>query len=340
MKSPYTPPASNEHPSETSLWQVARRDFLKASGLVIASRFAGMRSAHAGESSHRIKLRFGIVTDAHFADGAPRGSRHYQESVAKMAECVTLMNEEKVDFLVELGDFKDQGAPPREQETLQYLATIEEVFRQFAGPRYHVLGNHDVDSLSKAQFLANIENTGIQKDATYYTFDAKGVRLVVLDANYNADGTDYNHGQFDWTDTNVPPQELDWIRKNLASTPKPIIVFVHQQLDGTGSHSIRNAQRVRHILQECRRVLAVFQGHNHAGHYSHIEGIHYYTLKAMVEGSGEENSAFAIVEVDDHGNMVVNGYRKAVQRRMDCDVRDDTRRIQNQDDSPPSQANP
>ena len=60
----------------------------------------------------------------------------------------------------------------------------------------------------------------------------------------------------------------------------------------------------------------MFQGHNHAGHYSHIEGIHYYTLKAMVEGTGQENSSYAIVEVDDDHTAVVTGYRWALSTTM------------------------
>jgi len=320
MKIPNPTPHDRERPSHTGFWQVARRDFLKASGLVIATLFDGAPCAQAGESGRDMKTRFGIVTDAHFADVDARGSRYYRESMAKMTECVALMNEQKVDFLLELGDFKDQGTPAREQETRQYLSTIEKVFRQFQGPRYHVLGNHDVDSLSKAQFLATIENSGITKEATYYTFETKSVHCLVLDANYSADGKDYSHGRFNWTDTNIPPQELDWIRKDLASTSKPVIVFIHQQLDGTGSHTVKNATEVRHILQESKRVLAVFQGHNHAGQYSQIEGIHYYTLKAMVEGSEKENNSFAIVEMDAQHNLVVNGYRKAVHKRMDYPV--------------------
>ena len=42
----------------------------------------------------------------------------------------------------------------------------------------------------------------------------------------------------------------------------------HSQLDGEGSHYIKNAAEVRQIMQENKSVLAVFQGHNHAGHYS------------------------------------------------------------------------
>jgi predicted phosphodiesterase len=317
MKIPNTSAHGRGEPSQTGFWQVARRDFLKASSLLIAHIFDRAPCARAGESDRIMHARFGIVTDAHFADVDARGSRYYRASMAKMTECVALMNEQKVDFLIELGDFKDQGTPAREQETRQYLVTIEKVFRRFEGPRYHVLGNHDVDSISKAQFQATIENSGIPKGATYYTFDTRDLHFLVLDANYSADGGDYNHGRFDWTDTNIPPQELDWIRKDLASTTKPVIVFIHQQLDGTGSHTVKNAAEVRHILQKSKRVLAVFQGHNHAGQYSQIEGIHYYTLKAMVEGSDKESNSFAIVEMDAQHNLVVNGYRKAVQKRMD-----------------------
>jgi hypothetical protein len=35
------------------------------------------------------------------------------------------MNAERVDFLVELGDFKDQDKPPAEQNTLSYLQAAE-----------------------------------------------------------------------------------------------------------------------------------------------------------------------------------------------------------------------
>ena len=35
--------------------------------------------------------------------------------------------------------------------------------RVSSGPRYHCVGNHDVDSITKQQFLENIENTGIPK---------------------------------------------------------------------------------------------------------------------------------------------------------------------------------
>ena len=297
-------------------WVVTRRDFLRASGSAIAGLSLAAPLALAGEAENGAKLRFGIVADAHYADAPARGVRHYRESMAKMTECVALMNDKAADFLIELGDFKDQDTPAVEGKTLNHLETIEEVFGQFRGPRYHVLGNHDLDSISKQQFLARVENTGIGKEAAHYSFDANGVHFVVLDANYSADGSDYDHGKFRWTDANVPSKQLEWLESDLALTVAPVIVFVHQLLDGEGNSYVKNAAQVRRILKESERVLAVFQGHHHGGHYSLIEGIHYYTLKAMVDGAGEANNSYAIVEVRDDQDIVVNGYRRAVGRKM------------------------
>ena len=67
---------------------------------------------HAVDSSP--KLRFGMVTDPHYADVDTRGSRYYRQSLAKMKECVDLMKQQQVDFLIELGDLKDQDNEPNE----------------------------------------------------------------------------------------------------------------------------------------------------------------------------------------------------------------------------------
>ena len=306
----------NTHSPDNADWIVTRRTFLKGSGFVIAGLSAGIPLAHAISIDGIAKLTFGIVTDTHYADTDPNGSRNYRESIVKMAEFVKLMNDKKVDFIIELGDLKDQGKPVTEESTLKYLDAIEKVYGQFNGPRYHVLGNHDVDSISKEQFLARVENTGIAKGSTHYSFDLKGIHFIVLDANYIADGSNYDHGNFDWTDANVPIEQLNWFKKDLASSTRPVITFVHQQLDVTSSTGVKNGPKVRQVLQDSKKVLAVFQGHHHAGHYSYIEGIHYYTLKGMVEGSGVKNNSYAIVEVYDDNSIVVTGYRRALSKEM------------------------
>lgn len=295
-----------------------RRVFLKSSvaslaGLTVLPLSCALNSA---SSAKLYRVRFGIVTDCHYADADTLGTRYYRESLDKLTECVSLMNAERVDFLIELGDIKDQNSPPVEQRTISYLQAIEKVFQGFNGPTYHVLGNHDMDSISKIQFLTHVDNTNIKPGRSYYSFDLNSLRCVVLDANYRTNGTDYDHGNFDWTDANIPPEELDWLREALAAAPNSVIVFIHQLLDGTGSVYVNNAADVRQILQSSGKVLAVFQGHHHSGSYSNIAGIHYYTLNALVEGSGPENNSYAIAEVHPKGSITITGYRKAVSKQL------------------------
>jgi len=279
--------------------------------LVVAFSFACTSSKPPAEGGGAAAVRFGLATDSHYADTEARGSRPYRESLDKMRAAVAKLSGERLDFLVELGDFKDQDEPSDGTRTLGYLQAIESVFSEFRGPRYHVLGNHDLDSISKDQFLGVVTNTNVPKDRSYYDFAAKGVRFFVLDAAFKSDGAPYDRGNFEWADANVPADELDWLAKALAASPDPAVVFVHQQLDGEGAYFVKNAASVRKILEDSGRVLAVFQSHRHEGMFHYINGIPYYTLKGMIEGSGPENTAYAAVEIDARRNVRVQGFGKA-----------------------------
>ncbi|MDA0347883.1 MAG: hypothetical protein O3C20_10825 [Verrucomicrobia bacterium] len=63
-------------------------------------------------------------------------------------------------------------------------------------------------------------------------------------------------------------------------------------------------------MEESNKVLAVFQGHQHEGGYHPINGIHYYTLKSVVDHSGPENNSYAILEIRANGDLMVNGFRR------------------------------
>ncbi len=277
---------------------VTRRAFLAASGTALTMSTSCLHFETAGAAT-----RFGVFTDPHYADREPANNRYYRDSAGKMAVCVNAFNAESLDFVIELGDFKDQDTPPVEEKTLAYLRYAESIFKTFNGPRYHVLGNHDVDSISKAQFQAEVENTGIDQMRTYYSFDAPYVRGIVLDACYTSDGKDYDHGHFDWTDANLPGEQLAWLKRTLDETPEKAIVFCHQRLDGEGDLFVKNAAQVRAILEGSRKVLAVFQGHDHKGDFRSINGITYRTLRGMVEGPGPENTVYTTVQVHADGTI-------------------------------------
>lgn len=303
-------------------WIMTRRVFLKSTLLVAAVPFFSslrtIKGINGQENGAGVSiLKFGLVTDSHYADIAPSGTRYYRESENKMKECIGLMNRKEVDFLVHLGDFKN-GAPDRNLENLEL---IESIYARFNGPRYHVLGNHDLDSISKEDFQSLIHNTGIDPELTHYSFDRGGVHFVVLDANFTSDGIAYQRGNFHWSDANIPENQITWLEKDLVATEKPVVILTHQLLDGDeGSHYINNAAEVRQVLERHNNVMIVFQGHQHAGQYNLINDIHYYTLKAMVEGSGEQHNSYVIVELFDNLNLTISGYRKAVGKELQTAV--------------------
>jgi hypothetical protein len=65
---------------------------------------------------------------------------------------------------------------------------------------------------------------------------------------------------------------------------------------------------VRRILEQAGRVRAVFQGHSHQNDLQDIGGIHYCTLAAMIEGAGEQNNAFATLDLLPGGVIRVRGF--------------------------------
>jgi hypothetical protein len=113
-----------------------------------------------------------------------------------------------VELLAVLGDMKDMADREPEAATLGHLVAIEAELQRFSGPTYHVLGNLDMDNLSKAQALAAITNTGIAPGLSYYAFSRGGVRFVALDACFTKHGRDYDHGRVDWRDCLVLPAEI------------------------------------------------------------------------------------------------------------------------------------
>lgn len=241
------------------------------------------------------KYSFGIFTDVHYASIADNGTRKYSQSLDKVKQCIDTMNARKVGFVIELGDFKDMPTPPDSQSALTFLSTIEHAFSRFQGERFHVLGNHDEDCISKEQFNSIVLNSNISRDSTYYSFQKGGFKFIVLDACFDSTGHPYDRGNFLWSDANIPCHELLWLEKELKKTSLPTIVFVHQLLYGNSAVTIKNASIVREILENNGFVKCVFHGHDHKGGYEQINGIPYYTLKGLIEGDFPESNSFAVV---------------------------------------------
>ena len=294
-------------------------DFTRRSFALAAGSFgiagAGTLLAGNGASGELPAVRFGIATDSHFGDlestKPPHEVRAFRESAGKMREFVDAMNVRKVDFLVELGDFVEHHAT--REKSLASLDAIESEFARFRGPRYHVLGNHDLQTVTREEFVRHAPNSGDAAGRTFYSFGKNGFTFIVLDHGYFADGTPMVPGRTDWTKGHVSAEQWRWLDSVLADAKGKVVVFSHWRLDplGSGGLTALDADRMRKTLEKSGKAIASFSGHHHYGHYMNIGGIGYYCLKAMCTGSGAENNSYAEVSVYPSGKVRVAGFRRA-----------------------------
>ncbi len=232
-------------------------------------------------------IRFGVIADVHAHDtDSPIEGKWMTNTEARLTAFTDAMNEWKADFVIELGDFINGwlvlGANPGDPARIpDVLAWAEGLYAGFDGPRHHVIGNHDVYNLDKAQYRSIL---GIE--ATSYSFDVGPYHFVVLDVQFAEDGTDLAH-TYTGVAGFVPEAEFAWLRDDLAASDRPTILFVHQMLDAYieewGRPLIANQPEIQAALVADGDVVAVFQGHAHENAYREIDGIHYVTFEALVD---------------------------------------------------------
>jgi alkaline phosphatase len=286
---------------DESCVRLGRRAFLQQGTLLLTSAVALDGSLLLADDA--TKLSVGLITDLHYADKAPAGTRYYRETQRKLSEAGEHFQKSKVDFIVELGDLIDAADSVDTEQ--RYLNTINRDFASIAKDRHYVLGNHCVDTLTKDEFLG-----GVEQAKSYYSFERGGIHFVILDACFRSDGQPYGRKNSKWNDANIPAAELEWLTSDLQANDKPVIVFAHQRLDVSNDHGVKNCVAVRRILEASGKVLAVFQGHSHQNDLKDINGIHYATLVAMVEGSGIENNGYSLLDITSTGTLRVQGFRK------------------------------
>jgi alkaline phosphatase len=269
------------------------------------------------ESRVQQTCRLALATDSHYALKDDLGDKCYSDALLKMEEFVKTVNTLDCDFAIHLGDFKDEDLVPNEKSTLEYLRKMESEFSKFKGHRFHCLGNHDLDRITKKQFLEIAENSGNRvgeveanfsnnSKSGHYSFDLNSLRFIVLDANFDEAGKDHffrNGG--DWEKPWIPPFELKWLKETLDNSPFPCILFIHHPVyayvKNGHSYHVVNHMGVRAVLESSGKVLAVLNGHMHEEMFQEINGIRYLALNSMLEGTFVQRNCFYVLELDsDH----------------------------------------
>jgi 3',5'-cyclic AMP phosphodiesterase CpdA len=261
-------------------------------------------------------ITFGIIADPQYANTATSGTRYYRSSLTKLAQAADTLQAHAVPFAAVLGDFINGYTAADTALALRDLDSVNLRLDRFTGEKYAVIGNHDVASLSKAEFLGRV-STAVRSNC--YSFDKGNYHFVVLDGNYRADGVDFNHSNFTWSDAWASPAEIAWLTADLAAAgARDVFVFIHYILDTTvtSGECLKNASELIRIFENAGNVKAVFSGHAHTGGYKDFNGIHYLVMRGMVENALPANR-FAEATVTPAGDsLIVRGYFEQPSYRL------------------------
>jgi Icc protein len=236
--------------------RLSRRGFVHRVALA-STALLGVIPASAAVGGGGGRVRFGLIADIH-PDVLPDG-------LARVQAFVKTMTEAKVDFILQLGDFV--WPKPSNQPFL-------EAWNAFPGPRYHVLGNHDMDDgYTREQTVAFVGMPGM-----HYTFPAGPALGIVLDGN-EPGGKRTGYRRF------VGAAQLAWLEKELAEATKPCLLFIHQPFDAENDDAVENAAEVRAVVERAEKqrpgsVLAVFSGHLHLDYARVVNGIRYFEINS------------------------------------------------------------
>jgi len=190
-------------------------------------------------------------------------------------------------FVVQVGDMIEGYADP-DVVAAEWIRFRQQIVPLGAIPFMPVPGNHD---LYNAERLADplLEQLYRQQwGATYYAFDYRNVRFIVI--NSDAPGEERSIGAAQWR----------WLEAQLAEAAgRQIILFMHRP-----PASLDNAEALHALLRQ-HPVRYLFYGHHHHYHFQERDGIRYVMTNAAATG------ALPIAEVGGFNHLLLVSVRDA-----------------------------
>lgn len=291
--------------------------------ILILCLFLGYgRAVTSGDNENQILFQFGILADCQYCADPGMKERKYSISDQKLQLCVDHFNTMDLAYVIHLGDFIDRN--------YDSFDVVDPIYRKLRAPGYHVLGNHDFSVEDKYKDLVP-QRLGLR--SKYYDFDVKGWRFVVLDGNdisfhaYPEGSEGYRIATDFYQNLTIKPpkwngavgsDQLRWLEEVLEKATEDgenVVVYCHFPVFPENIHNLWNADEVIRILEAYSCVKAYFNGHNHSGNYAIRNGIHYLTLKGMVDTSV---TSYALVQVLED-SLIVTGFGR--EGNFDLNVR-------------------
>lgn len=267
------------------------------------------------------KVRFTVFSDLHhhpvwFKTDAPERLQVIQQRAV----------DDKSDFMIHLGDFCHD---------IKVARDLIDSYNNFQVKGFHVFGNHEFDLNSYQDALQ-----AYNMSSNYYSFDHNGFRFIILDENYFRDfpGVYFHYSERNYFDhpagrDYMPPEEIEWFRETVFSSPYPCIVFSHATMEYPGG-GMKDYNVLQEIIRQSQsmpgRVMMCLNGHYHVDSFNVIDNVAYFAVNSAsfywiatphmlypaewykeIEGIGNQvtftNALSATVTVDTNGLIDIAG---------------------------------
>ena len=309
---------------------IKRRSLLKMAGAAaLVTPFAGF-SVRTAVAQDAPLFQFGVIADPQYAPfpPAPGGTRYYANSLWKINEAIGTLNEEKLEFVVTLGDIIDRN--------WESFGDILPIYDKLAHPHFFVLGNHDY-AVADDYLRSVVRNMGMEK--AYYDFTGGGYRFLVIDGNdvstfapppgdprreiaeeMLAKLTEAGAPNAQSWNGSLSDEQFAWMETKIAEAKtagEKVIVLGHYPVYPLNEHNMWDSERIVELITSSDNVVAYFNGHNHMGNYGAIGNKHFVNFKGMVETA--DTTAYATIAVFD-GKIEIKGVGREESRTLTIDV--------------------
>ena len=239
-------------------------------------------------STNKSVLRFGIITDIHYALESNIAAAPDED----LRACLDCFKNHQLDFLLQLGDLIQGGDTSKEEELRHVCALLDE----FQAPVRHVLGNHCL-ALPREELLA-----ALRLHNPFYSFSLHGYRFIVLD------GMDVSVLRTPETDEElrilaffrahpelhdycgaVGTKQKVWLKHELERAEQAgeiIIALCHFPLlpeTTDQKHGLLwNHNEIVDLLASSPALKVCLGGHFHHGGYKYYRGKHFVVFPAFV----------------------------------------------------------
>jgi len=263
-----------------------------------------------------------LITDCHYGEDsnfAWHGGEHYINVFGSQfeycfAQLKQIIASRQYDLVANLGDciadhsylhgLTDESASIDRKHFQQFLACWQGI----ATPVFHLLGNHDGELISRADFKAMLGRE------TYFSCDLAGFHHIILDPVW---------GRVPYY---IDDQQWAWLEADLEATSLPTIVYIHTPCDehdltdnyyhkiNPARYFIANRASLRSIFERSNRVRLVLQGHSHFYMNHNINGIKYLTIPSFMENdtTGKPTGEFVSLTIEPDNKTAISIRRERV----------------------------